>query len=50
MADNGLSVSLEIDGLKPYYVHELRLAGVRNRDGQPLLHPEAYYTLNRIPK
>jgi hypothetical protein len=50
VAKDGLSVELEIDGLKPYYVHELRLNGVRNSDGQALLHPEAYYTLNRIPK
>ena len=50
VAKDGLSVELEIDGLKPYYVHELRLNGVRNSDGQSLLHPEAYYTLNRIPK
>ncbi len=48
VADDGLAVTLEIEGLKPYYVHELRLGGVRNRHGQPLLHPEAYYTLNRL--
>jgi hypothetical protein len=23
---------------------------VRNASGQPLLHDEAYYTLNRLPK
>jgi len=50
VAKDGLSVELEIDGLKPSYVHELRVNGVRNTEGQSLLHPEAYYTLNRIPK
>jgi hypothetical protein len=35
--------------LRPFYVHELTVAGVRNAAGQKLLHPEAYYTLNRIP-
>jgi hypothetical protein len=50
VARDGLSVELEIDSLKPYYVHELRLNGVRNREGEALLHREAYYTLNRIPK
>src|SRR5262249_40561168 len=49
-AKDGLSVDLEIDGMKPYYVHELLLKGVRNLDGQSLRHPEAFYTLNRIPK
>ena len=47
---DGKSVRLEIEGLRPYYVHELRGEGVRNSDGNPLLHPDAYYTLNRIPK
>jgi hypothetical protein len=30
-------------------VHELAAKGVRSADGLPLLHPDAYYTLNRIP-
>lgn len=47
---DGQSVMLEVDGLKPYYVHELKLPGVRNQGDQPILHPIAYYTLNRIPK
>lgn len=44
------SVSLIIDGISPYYIHELRANGVRSQEDLPLLHPEAYYTLNRIPK
>jgi hypothetical protein len=31
------------------HVHELHLPGVRSADGLPLLHAEAYYTLNAIP-
>jgi hypothetical protein len=50
VTEDGRSVTLKVDGLAPYHVHELRLSGVRNRDGVALLHPEAYYTLNRIPK
>ena len=46
---NGRGVKLVVPGLREGYVHELRLAGVRSREGEPLLHPEAYYTLNRIP-
>ncbi len=41
---------LKIDGLRPLYVHELVAAGVRSTEGQPLLHSDAYYTLNKIPK
>ena len=31
------------------YLAELHAPGVRSTDGLPLLHPEAYYTLNYIP-
>ena len=44
------SVMLTIDGLQEGHVHELISEGVRNREGFPLLHQEAYYTLNYISK
>ena len=44
------SVRLVVSGLRAAYVHELRLAGIRSATGMPLLHPVAYYTLNRVPK
>lgn len=50
VGDDRKSVRLVIDGLKEGHVHELHLPGVRNADGAKLLHPEAYYTLNVIPK
>src|SRR5262249_24974302 len=50
VAADGKSVTLTVDGLEPNYVHELRLDGVRQADGRTVLHPIAYYTLNRIPK
>jgi hypothetical protein len=46
---DGKTVTLTVDGLAPYYVHELKLDGVRAADGRPLLHPVGYYTLNRVP-
>jgi hypothetical protein len=46
---DGLRVQLQIEGLRELFVHELTAAGVRSRDGEPLLHSPAYYTLNRIP-
>jgi hypothetical protein len=49
VAPDGRSVHLVIDGLARGHVHALRLDGVRSKSGLPLLHPEAYYTLNRIP-
>ena len=50
LAADGKSVRLTVKGLVEGNIHELRSAGVRDKDGVPLLHPEAYYTLNRIPK
>ena len=44
------SVRLTVDGLREGYVHELHAAGVRGAEGEPLLHAEAYYTLNAIPQ
>jgi glucose/arabinose dehydrogenase len=46
---DGLRVDLVVDGLREHFVHELVASGVRSTSGDPLLHPDAYYTLNRIP-
>jgi len=43
------SVRLTWDKLSQGDIHELHLDGVRSADGQPVLHPVAYYTLNEIP-
>ena len=50
VAEDGLSVRLRIDGLQRGHVHELHAKGVRSGAGLPLLHQEAYYTLNNIPR
>ena len=50
VSDDGLTVRLVVDHLVPGHVHELHLPGVRDRNGEPLLHEAAYYTINRIPK
>ena len=49
VSEDGLRVKLKIDGLQLGHVHELHLPGVRSTEGLPLLHAEAYYTLNEIP-
>jgi len=43
------SVRLYVDGLQEGHVHELHADGVRSAAGAPLLHSQAYYTLNYIP-
>ena len=40
---------LWVEGLREGFVHELHLDGVRSREGEPLLHARAYYTLIRRP-
>jgi hypothetical protein len=49
VASDGLSVDLVVGNRQALFVHELAAKGVRSADGLPLLHPDAYYTLNRIP-
>ncbi len=43
-------VSLRTGPRDPGLIYELNAAGVRAVDGEPLLHPAAYYTLNRVPR
>jgi len=49
VSEDGLKVRMVLDNLRPYYVHEIIVAGVRSKDGLPVLHSTAYYTLNNIP-
>ena len=44
------SVRLKIDGLVRSHVHHLVAKAVKSASGDSLLHSDAYYTLNEIPK
>jgi hypothetical protein len=50
VSEDAKAVRLVIDGLQPGHIHELVSAGVKSATGLPLLHKEAYYTLNRVPR
>lgn len=50
VSEDGFRVRLQVDALRECFVHELVAKGVRDVENQPLLHADAYYTLNRIPK
>jgi glucose/arabinose dehydrogenase len=50
VSDDGRIVNLVIDGLQEGHIHELVASGVTSTAGLPLLHKEAYYTLNRLPR
>lgn len=49
VSEDGLRVRLQVDGLRELFVHELVASHLRSQDGEPLLHPHAWYTLNRLP-
>jgi glucose/arabinose dehydrogenase len=49
VSQDGRRVRLHVDRLQEGHVHELHAPGVLSRDGLPLLHDEAYYTLNYLP-
>ena len=49
LSADGLELDIEVAGLREGFVHELRGLGLRNRNGQPLLHDYAAYTLLQIP-
>lgn len=50
VAADGKSVRLTIEPLTKGHIHELHVDGLKNKAGDPILHPVAYYTLNEIPK
>ncbi len=50
VAADGTSVRLVVGPLRRGHVHTLTLDGVRSAEDVPLLHKEAYYTLNYLPK
>jgi glucose/arabinose dehydrogenase len=49
VAKDKKSVRLWVNGLQQGHIHELAAAGVRSANSLPLLHNQAYYTMNYIP-
>lgn len=45
---DGKSVELELDELKPWFVHELNLQGLTSKDGTKLANTLICYTVNRL--
>lgn len=50
LSDDGLSAILELDQLTRGHVYEFDLGALRSRNRNELLHKNAYYTVNEIPK
>jgi hypothetical protein len=49
VSSDGLRVRLVAGPLRAHFLHSLNADGVRSEEGESLLHPDAYYTLNKIP-
>jgi hypothetical protein len=49
LSEDGLEATLVLDELRLGHVHEFDLIALRDRDGEALLHRDAYYTVNAIP-
>jgi hypothetical protein len=47
---DAMGVTLEVAGLAQGHVHEFHLPAMRSSENEPLLHADAYYTLNEIPR
>ena len=50
VAEDGMSATIRLNQLLKGHVHEFDLGGLRSRDGEALLHRNAYYTVNEVPK
>jgi hypothetical protein len=46
---DGKSVRLKLDPMTKGHVHAINATGLRDGEGNALLHPAGYYTLNEIP-
>jgi hypothetical protein len=49
VSPDGLRVQLTLPELVPLRIYEVACPGVKSRDQEAVLHPVAYYTLNRVP-
>lgn len=49
VSEDGYKVRLIVDNMRQYYIHNITLNGVRERDNfYSLVHPTGYYTLNNF--
>jgi hypothetical protein len=49
LAPDRRKVSLDVGALRKGRVYEIHLEGIKAADGDAVLHPEGYYTLNELP-
>lgn len=50
VSEDGLESLIEVEGLVQGHVHSFDLSPIKSKEGGKLVHVNAYYTLNEIPK
>ena len=51
LSADGMKARIVVDNLRKYYIHTIKLDGIREKENYySLVHPTAYYTLNNIPE
>ena len=50
VSEDRMTVDLKVDKRVQGHVHDFRLPAIRSNEGESLVHADAYYTLNEIPR
>jgi hypothetical protein len=50
LSADGKSLFVPVQSLRKGRVYDIRTEGLKSKDGENILHPEAYYTLNEVVK
>jgi hypothetical protein len=50
LSEDGKTLSVSVGGRKKGRIYEIRLDGLATAEGEKVLHPEAYYTINELVK
>ncbi len=51
VSEDGLRARIIVDGLRRYYIHQISLTGITDKENSwSPVHPTVYYTLNNIPE
>jgi hypothetical protein len=50
LSEDGKALTVPVENLRKGRVYEFRIDGPKSRDGESVVHPEAYYTLNYLVK
>ncbi|MCY3487356.1 MAG: plastocyanin/azurin family copper-binding protein [Bacteroidetes bacterium] len=50
VSEDSLEIRLVLDGLREGYIYSINAEGLHSGNGDPLLHSNAFYTMNRLPE